>query len=180
MAGILHSTSIEDRSVYRPDAVNAENKRLSKIKHLEDDLKILESKFSNLIDGDAVLQIEAEKFTSGNVKIIEAENAQEATYISDPGSQDNYAEYTLDISKKGHYSIDFRYAAESSRPGKLIINGDQEKSLPVLSEVTGGWSSEFQKWINEGYAFFDAGEKNNLRIESKPLMSHLDKVKFHS
>ena len=67
------------------DAVNAENKRLSKIKHLEDDLKILESNFSNLIDGDAVLQIEAEKFTSGNVKIIEAENAQEATYISDPG-----------------------------------------------------------------------------------------------
>ena len=43
--------------------------------------------------------------------------------------------------------------------------------------MTGGWSSEFQKWINEGYAFFDAGE-NNLRIESKPLMSHLDKVKF--
>ena len=176
LAGILHSTSIEDRIVYRPDALNAENKRLSKIKHLEDDLKILESKFSNLIDGDAVLQIEAEKFTSGNVKIIEAENAQEATYISDPGSQDNYAEYTLEISKKGHYSIDFRYAAESSRPGKLIIDGDQENSLPVLSEVTGGWSSKFQKWINEGYAFFDVGE-HNLRIESEPLMSHLDKIK---
>ena len=177
LAGIFHSTSIEDRSVYRPDSANAEKIRLSKVKNLENDLKILDSKLSNLVDKDAVLQIEAEKFASGNVKIIEAENDQEVTYISDPGSQDNYAEYTLKIPKKGHYSIDFRYAAKSSRPGKLIINKDQDNSLPVLSEVTGGWSSEFQKWINEGYAFFDAGE-NNLRIESKPLMSHLDKVKF--
>ena len=100
LAGIFHSTSIEDRSVYRPDSANAEKIRLSKVKNLEDDLKILDSKLSNLVDKDAVLQIEAEKFASGNVKIIEAENDQEVTYISDPGSQDNYAEYTLKIPKK--------------------------------------------------------------------------------
>ena len=89
------------------------------------------------------MQWEAEKFIRGNVSVIQGNNDNEVTYISDPGSQDNFAEYEVKIPTGGTYSIDFRYAAESSRPGSLIIDGDKDNVIPVLADVTGGWSSEY-------------------------------------
>ncbi|MDB4711986.1 DUF1553 domain-containing protein [Verrucomicrobiales bacterium] len=177
LAGIFHSTKIEDQSLSEPEDEQREAKKKSRLELIGDQLDDLESKFSEFVDEESIVQWEAEKFIRGNVSIIQGSNDNEATYISDPGSQENFAEYKVKIQAEGTYSVDFRYAAERSRPGSLIIDGDKGKVISVLADVTGGWSSEYQRWNHEAYIHLNSGE-HVFRVESKPLMSHLDRIRL--
>jgi len=177
LAGIFHSTKIEDQSLTRPEDEQRERKKKARLVVINDQLGALEAKFVEFVDSESIVQWEAEKFIRGNVSVIEGNNDNEATYISDPGGQENFAEYEVKISIEGTYSVDFRYAAKTSRPGSLIIDGDKDNVIPVLSEVTGGWSSEYQRWNHETYVQLNSGE-HVFRVESKPLMSHLDQIRL--
>ena len=177
LAGIFHSTKIEDQSLNKPGDEQKEEKKKARLEAINNQLNDLEGKISEFIDAESIVQWEAEKFIRGNVSVIAGNNENEATYISDPGSQENFAEYEVRIPNEGTYSVDFRYAAERSRPGSLIIDGDKDKVIPVLAEVTGGWSSEHQRWNHEAYVHLDSGD-HVLRVESKPLMSHLDRIRL--
>ena len=116
---------------------------------------------------------EAETYDRGTAR-------QDETYgkgigiISDKGAPVTWAEFDIELPGEGTYQVEFRYAAESSRPGKLSINGKlvKEKSM---AEVTGTWYPDSQKWFVEGRYQFKAG-RNILRFEAAGLMSHLDKI----
>ena len=177
LAGIFHSTKIEDQSLSKPEDEQREEKKKARLVVINNQLEDFEGKFSEFVDSESIVQWEAEKFIRGNVSVIQGNNDNEVTYISDPGSQDNFAEYEVKIPTDGTYSIDFRYAAESSRPGSLIIDGDKDNVIPVLAEMTGGWSSEYQQWNHETYFHLDTGA-HVFRVESKPLMSHLDQIRL--
>ena len=177
LAGIFHSTKIEDQSLTRPGDEQREEKKKARLLVINERLGALEGKFAESVDSESIVQWEAEKFIRGNVSVIEGNNDNEVTYISDPGSQENFVEYEVRIPTEGTYSIDFRYAAKTSRPGSLIINGNKENLIPVLAQVTGGWSSEYQRWNHETYVQLSSG-KHVFRVESKPLMSHLDQIRL--
>ena len=94
--------------------------------------------------------------------------------ISDKGAGLTWAEYDIELPEDGTYQVEFRYAAKSSRPGKLSINGKvvNEKSM---AEETGTWYPDSQRWFVEGRYGFKAGA-NVLRFEVGSTMSHLDKI----
>ncbi len=94
--------------------------------------------------------------------------------ISDKGAPLTWAEYDIELPEEGIYQVEFRYAAEASRPGKLSIN-DKVVNEKSMEQVTGTWYPDSQKWFVEGRYKFKAG-RNILRFEATGLMSHLDKL----
>ena len=117
---------------------------------------------------------EAESFDRGNVTIDHETYGKGIGIVSDPGNQKNFAEYDLELPAAGMFQVELRYAAAKSRPGRLLLNGEVVKE-DAIREVTGTWLPDSQTWFVEGLFSFQAG-KNVLRVESEPLMSHLDKI----
>ena len=57
-----------------------------------------------------------------------------------------------------------------------FINGEP-KEQPILASTTGGWFPNHQRWHTEG--LFDLSKGTVLlRIESEPLMSHVDQLRL--
>ena len=120
------------------------------------------------------LLFEAEDFDRGNVSVDRDSYGKDIGIISDPGGQKNFAEYDIELPTAGEYQIELRYAARRARPGQLLIDG-QVVQPEAVSKTTGGWMPEHQKWVVEGVFRLKEG-KHILRIQSEPLMSHIDKV----
>ncbi|MED6326637.1 MAG: hypothetical protein VYE14_04680, partial [Verrucomicrobiota bacterium] len=120
------------------------------------------------------LLFEAEDFDRGNVSVDRDSYGKDIGIISDPGGQKNFVEYDIELPSTGEYQIELRYAARRARPGQLLIDG-QVVQPEAVSKTTGGWMPEHQKWVVEGVFRLKAG-KHILRIQSEPLMSHIDKV----
>ncbi|MDC0935499.1 hypothetical protein OAS39_04365 [Pirellulales bacterium] len=117
---------------------------------------------------------EAESFDRGNAIIDHERYGKGIGVISDPGGQQNFAEYDIELAEAGMYQVELRYAAAQSRPGQLSINGQVVKD-DAISQVSGGWLPANQQWVVEGVFSFRQG-KNVLRLQSEPMMSHIDKV----
>lgn len=117
---------------------------------------------------------EAESFDRGTAGKVPAGYGKGIGIISDKGDPLTWVEYDIEVQEAGTYQVEFRYAAESSRPGKLSLNGKvvNDKSM---AQTTGSWYPDTQKWFVEGRFPFQAG-KNVLRFEVAPTMSHLDKI----
>ena len=131
------------------------------------------SAMKNLVKGKGLL-FEAEDFDRGNVAVDRSNYGKGIGIISDPGGQKNFAEYDIELPITGNYQVELRYAASLSRPGQLLMDGTVIQPEAV-SNITGGWQPEHQKWNVEGVYHFEAG-KHVLRIQSEPMMSHIDKV----
>jgi hypothetical protein len=172
MAGIFHSTGIDDRTV--PARANGEKEkaRLTRIAKLDEQIAAAKKKLTTA----GALEWEAEKFARGNVIIDKSGYGKGIGIISDPGAQNNFAEYKFDIKKKGAFYLRLRYAAKNARPGKLVVDG-KTTFAPAIVHATGGWFPQHQKWFTEGHVELTAGE-HQLRIESKPMMSHIDRVQL--
>ena len=169
LAGIFHSTSIEDRPLMTKETKPSRDTLI-----VELDRKIKLAK-KNLTTKGA-LEWEAEKFSRGNVIIDKSSYGKEIGIISDPGNQDNFAEYDLDISREDTFYIRLRYAALRARPGKISVDGKMIVEN-AISKTTGGWYPKNQKWFTEGKVTLSSGN-HKLRIESKPLMSHIDRIQL--
>ena len=74
------------------------------------------------------------------------------------------------------FQLELRYAARLSRPGKILIDGKVARE-GAIAHTTGGWEPEYQRWHAEG--FIKAATKQfTLRIESEPMMSHIDQIRL--
>jgi len=80
----------------------------------------------------------------------------------------------MELAEAGMYQVELRYAAAQSRPGQLLINGQVVKEA-AISAVSGGWLPANQQWFVEGVFKFRQGP-NVLRLQSEPMMSHIDKL----
>ncbi len=172
MAGILHSTEISDRTIPQKTNDEKEKTRLKKIDNLNHRISALRKELNK----SGLIEWEAEKFTRGNVTVDRDNYGKGIGIISDRGPQDNYAEYDFTLKEGGSFYLRLRYAAKDARPGKLSVDGNVIVD-PAISKATGGWFPEHQKWFTEGRLNLNKG-KHLLRIESKPLMSHIDRVQF--
>lgn len=174
LAGIFHSSGVEDRSLPSREYESRLASFESRTKELQTELDAM--KLSD--DGNATWTREAESFDRGNVVIDEDNYGKGIGIISDPGGQTNFAEYDFELPHPGEFAVQLRYAAEKARPGKLSINGEVQKE-DAIAKTTGSWTPESQTWFMEGIFEFVEG-KNTIRIESQPMMSHIDKLRLVS
>lgn len=117
--------------------------------------------------------VEAESFARGNVA-RDAENFGKGIGVVHTVQSPNFAEWDIEVSKAGNYQVEFRYAAQESRPMRLLING-KKVSDAVCGTVTGGWYPENQRWEPQATFALKVG-KNVLRIEQDSNIPHLDKI----
>ena len=174
MAGILHSTQLIDAELLthewqlRRKAHDAalESVRTKKAKLL----KTLEA------DGGVLIGREAESYDRGNAAKLDTGYGQGIGIIADSAPQLNFAEYDLQIDRPGRFLLQVRYAAMNARPGRILLNGTPIREK-AITEASGGWMPEHQQWFSEGIHELKSG-LNTVRIESSPLMSHIDRLRL--
>ena len=176
LAGILHSTDLNDRPLETSTYLARKKMFEQETGRLKARLKAAENKLAGTLDIENRIQWQAEKFDRGNV-IVDHENyGKNIGIISDPGGQKNFAEYDLAVKTAGLFQLELRYAARQSRPGRILMNGE-----PVIdnaiAKTTGGWLPEHQQWHAEGLFRVAAGSFT-LRVESEPMMSHIDQLRL--
>ncbi|MEO2027701.1 MAG: DUF1549 domain-containing protein [Fuerstiella sp.] len=174
LAGILHSTMLEDRVLATQEFLAAEQRHDRQLAELDATRKQLEQKLAE--HGNSILNRQAENFQRGNAATLKTGYGEAIGIISDRRAQLTWVEWDFDIKQKGNYLLQFRYAALNARPGTLSINGHVVKK-PAVNQQTGGWMPLHQKWLAEGDFPFEAG-MNTVRFESEPLMSHIDRVRL--
>ncbi len=118
--------------------------------------------------------LDAESFNRGDAAIDNERYGAGIGIVSDKGGGETWVEYDIDLPQAGLYQVEFRYAAENPRPGKLSVNG-QVVHEASMAEVTGSWMPDTQTWFVEGRFQFEQGP-NVLRFEVTPNMSHLDQL----
>lgn len=176
LAGIFHSSSVGEQPLETRAHETALQSHRSRLAKFEDQLDKIQWQLGNVGGADATILREAESFNRGNVVVDKDNYGKGIGVISDPGDQVNFAEFDIQIPQAAEYVIQLRYAAQKPRPGQLSINGEVVKSS-AIAEETGGWHPNSQRWITEGAFGFLAG-KNIVRIQSEPMMSHIDKLRL--
>ncbi len=126
--------------------------------------------------------VHAEKLRGKGV-LLEAEDFQRGTVSVDREKyghgvgvafQAGFAEYDIELPAAGEYHLEFRYAAEDSRPLTVLINGERV-TRRAAAKTTGGWQPADQEWIAVGSFTLRAG-KNVLRLERSSAWPHVDKI----
>jgi hypothetical protein len=119
--------------------------------------------------------LEAEEFSRGNLIADKDKWGTPEVTIArqkDPGLQ--FAEYDVTVPTPGEYRLQVRYAANESRPMKLVVNGATVAS-DALAGVTGDWAASAQMWSDAGTITLQPG-RNVLRLERDGAVPHLDKL----
>jgi hypothetical protein len=178
LAGILYSTNIEDREVKTPEGILQEQTWLEKVNYVDHRIKETRNEMIGLRSASETNEWEAEAFDRGNVVIDHDQYGKHIGIIGDPGAQDNFAEYDLTIENDRFAILELRYAAKTARPGRILLD-DHLVFENAISVTTGGWYPEHQQWNIEGILELKSGT-HVLRIESRPLMSHIDRIRLTS
>ena len=118
--------------------------------------------------------IEAEDYLRGNVLKDRENYGKEIGVLVNRGETPNFTEYEFDTRHAGIYQFELRYAAVTSRPVKLFVNGKLVKSN-AASRITGSWNSDSQTWFVECFVSLNAG-RNSVRLEQPQFFPHIDKL----
>ncbi len=121
------------------------------------------------------LLLEAEEFSRGNL-IVDREtygSAAEPIVRSD-GSGLQFVEYDLTFVAPERLRLELRYAAEESRPLRVLLDGTP-MAENALAETTGGWKDDKQRWTSVALLDVRAG-RNVLRFEREGAVPHLDQL----
>jgi cytochrome c553 len=169
LAGIFHSSKILDQEIPDTEFHRLSQEHDTKLKSLRLELQTLEP----LLEKIVVTQREAEQFDRGNVVVDRENYGKGIGIIGDQGGQPNFVEYDIEISEPGNYSLELRYAAAESRPGRILVDGKVAVEK-AITKTTGSWFPESQSWHAEEVLNLTQG-RHVLRIESEPLMSHIDR-----
>ncbi len=176
LAGIFHSTDVIDAPLETAEFLAAKSQFEVQLAELETRRATLEKRLTGDAASDTIVARQAESFERGNVSVVTEGYGEGIGIISDPGAQQNYVEYDFSELSAGKYLLQLRYAAEQARPGRIHINGELIKD-DALAQATGGWYPQHQRWFREAVVVLQDG-LNTIRIESEPLMSHLDQIRL--
>lgn len=183
LAGIFRSTTTlvsygkwVERPAHTRQSWDADRRIGHTLPPLRDRLGRLTSQVEKALSSAKAIELEAESFARGNV-IVDKENYGKGIgIIGDPGSQKNFAEFDITVPESGRYVLQLRYAAKTARPGRILLNGEVARD-PAITEATGDWHPAGQRWHFEGVHTLKDGV-NTFRLESEPLMSHIDKLRL--
>ncbi len=147
-----------------------------KLTPLKSELKNVSELVEQSLSGATSIELEAETFARGNVTIDTENYGKGIGIIGDKGAQKNFAEFDINIPTDASYVLQLRYAAKTARPGRILLDGKVIRD-PAITETTDDWHPANQKWCFEGVHSLKAG-LNTFRLESEPLMSHIDKLRL--
>ena len=176
MAGIFYSTDIGVHEIKTPVGLKAEAVWKQRLSALDQRLVQTKRELQGAIIQEMTMEWEAESYDRGNVVVDTEQYGIGIGIIGDPGAQNNFVEYDLEIKSDQYYLVDLRYAAKNIRSGRILFDGHPVFEKAIHS-ATGGWMPKHQKWLNEGVHFLKTG-KHIMRIEYEPMMSHIDKVRL--
>ena len=111
--------------------------------------------------------VEAEDYSRGKYR-------RSGIFILNGDFSPNYAEYDIEVEQPGTYQLELKYAAGSSRPVKLYLNG-RLLTEEAAAGVTGGFGDADARWMVEGVVALNEG-RNVLRLERPGGTPHFDKV----
>ncbi len=183
LAGILRSTTTlvsYGKWVERPAHTRQSWEAARRLEHtlppLRAKLQKVKAQLEESLASASAIDLEAESFARGNVIVDNDNYGKGIGIIGDPGAQKSFAEYDISVPEAGRYVLQLRYAAKTARPGRLLLNGEVVRD-PAITETTGDWLPAGQRWHFEGVHKLKS-EGNTLRIESEPLMSHIDRLRL--
>jgi hypothetical protein len=87
-----------------------------------------------------------------------------------------WAEFEFASPRNGVYQLELRYAAATSRPLRLTLNGIVIKERGA-AEITGNWFPEGQQQFAEAKVTLRQG-RNTLRLESEGAFPHVSGIAF--
>ena len=125
--------------------------------------------------GERRLFLEAESFVRGNA-LRDTDNYGKEIGVIHTGNAPTDAEWDITVPNAGTYQLEVRYAAEESRPVKILLNDSLVRN-DAAGTATGGWFPDNQKWEPQAIVTLKAG-KNVLRIERNGAIPHIDKLAF--
>lgn len=143
---------------------------------LQEQLKKVNDELNRSLTSATRIELEAESFARGNVAIDNENYGKGIGIIGDKGDQKNFAEFDIDIPTDGTYILQLRYAAKDARPGRILLDGKVIRE-PAINQTTGDWYPPGQQWFFEGVHPLKSG-LNTFRLESEPLMTHIDKLRL--
>lgn len=121
------------------------------------------------------LLLEAEEQSRGNLIVDREQFGSAQTVITRTGNAGRqYAEFDLTVASAGRRQLEVRYAAQTSRPVRVLLDGDVVFES-ALAETTGSWNPDGQRWAQVGVLELRAG-RNVLRFEREHDMPHFDKL----
>lgn len=134
---------------------------------VESETAPLESKLATGQQPAGAIVVEAEDYSRGKY-------GKAGIFILNGNFEPNYAEYDIEVEQPGAYQLELKYAAGSSRPVKLFLNG-RLLTDEAAAGVTGGFGDANAKWMVEGVVELRVG-KNVLRLERPGGTPHFDKL----
>jgi hypothetical protein len=184
LAGIFQSTRTMagygkwlERPTYMRTSLAEAKRQQQELADSKAELAKLREKVEVALRRADAIELEAESFTRGNVAIETTNYGKGIGIIGDTGVRRlNFAEYDIEIETAGRYVLQFRYAAKTARPGRILLAGKVVRD-PAISQISGDWHPPGQRWFFEGVHALKQGV-NTFRVESKPLMSHIDKLRL--
>lgn len=123
---------------------------------------------------DGVQVIEAESYARGSALKLSTGYGEGIGVILSNGNGEWVAEYDVIVPTAGFYQMETRYAAASSRPSQLSLNGNVVRP-DGLKEVTGSWNPDTQRWHTEGAFEFKTGV-NVVKLYRHEPLPHIDKL----
>ena len=183
LAGILRSTTTLisygkwlERPAHTRQSWEASKRLGPTLPPLQDQLQKVNDELNRSLTSATRIELEAESFARGNVTIDNENYGKGIGIIGDKGAQKNFAEFDIDIPTDGNYVLQLRYAAKDARPGRILLNGEVIRD-PAINQTTGDWHPTGQRWFFEGVHTLKSG-LNTFRLESEPLMTHIDKLRL--
>ena len=88
----------------------------------------------------------------------------------------NAAEFDFGVGVAGAYRLDINFAAEVSRPVKVVLNGKLVRDQ-ALSETTGSWLNRNLRWSEVGRVVLKEGA-NTVRLERADVFPHIHDLRF--
>lgn len=165
---ILHGTNLTTTTGLLSTLNSSDLKSSITLQQQTDDAAAaLESKLATGKRPAGAIVVEAEDYSRGKY-------GKAGIFILNGNFTPNYAEYDIEIAQAGTYQLELKYAAGSSRPIKLFLNG-RLITDEAAAGVTGGFGDADSKWMVEGIVELRSG-KNVLRLERPGGTPHFDKV----
>lgn len=165
---IVHGINLADTTDLLSTLRVTSPQTLIQLQHqVESEFAPLESKLATGQQPAGAIVVEAEDYSRGKYQ-------RSGIFILNGNFKPNFAEYDIEVEQPGAYQLELKYAAGSSRPVKLFLNG-RLLTDEAAAGVTGGFGDANAKWMVEGIVALRAG-RNVLRLERPGGTPHFDKL----
>jgi formylglycine-generating enzyme required for sulfatase activity len=125
--------------------------------------------------GSTSFTIRADWFDEGNA-ISGGIYSDRYICIFNSGTTPNIASYEIDFPVAGTYQVEGLYAADQSRPVKILLN---DKLLHQgFATTTGSWQTSSARWEDQGELRIDSPGIHIMTLEALDLSPHICALRF--